>query len=648
MLKVRAASRGSTNSAIRCRLQSPISSSSSSSIPIVSAVNTGAALRRSPSPSRAPSPRRQLSTSSSSSSSSPPTASVTGFRPLARWSSVAVVATSILLAGSYLTLAPRRATISLESSSPFSTSAPFGLPRSSSQQNNKQPITMMTPLQVSARLRELEESYFVERGKGVVRYDVSQLPSNSPIEDDRSEKIVQVPLLTATSDKADSEAKAVSSDWMFWGVYDGHSGWTTSAKLRDALIAYVLSELDKTYVKSTPDSIYRLVPSPTAIDEAIQNGFVRLDNDIVHKSIEKLMAHPDKAGAAEYIAPALSGSCGLLAFYDTFSNNLRVAVTGDSRAVLGSVNERGEWTARALSVDQTGSNMEEAARIRKEHPGEESTVIRRGRVLGMLEPTRAFGDARYKWTRDIQEKMVRYFFGRRVPADFHSPPYVTAKPVVSTAHITPKAGDFLVLGTDGLYEMLTNEEIVGLVVQWLHKKKPDYFEQVQATIKERTASKTLWGRVFGTGSSSSLKTDSSSNSATDGASPAPATKVPASAGTIIKADHSELAVHVRDISPHPESQKQVFRRQPGTTPRFTVEDENIATHLVRNALGGADIQQVSMLVSIPAPISRSYRDDLTVTVVLFGDVGEPNDSGSVRVNEEGTRKNLKTHIKSKL
>lgn len=491
---------------------------------------------------------------------------------------------------------------------------------------------MMTPLQVSARLRELEESYFVDRGKGVVRYDVSQLPSNSPIEDDRSEKIVQVPLLT--SDDATNTHTPHSSDWMFWGVYDGHSGWTTSAKLRDALIAYVLAELDKVYVKSTSDSVYRLVPSPESIDGAIKQGFLKLDNDIVHKSIERLMAHPDKAGAAEYIAPALSGSCGLLAFYDTHSQDLRVAVTGDSRAVLGSMNEQGDWTALALSVDQTGSNDEEAARLRKEHPGESSTVVRRGRVLGTLEPTRAFGDARFKWTRDIQEKLVRFFFGRRVPQDFHSPPYVTAEPVVTTHKVTPKNGDFLVLGTDGLYELLTNEEIVGLVVQWLNAKKPEYFKQISETMKEKHSNKSLWGRVFGSGGSSSSEVSGKKTSANHGAE------------AIIKAEHSDLTVTVKDISPHPESQKQAILH--GNTSVFTVEDENIATHLIRNALGGADIQQVSMLVSIPSPISRSYRDDLTVTVVLFGDQGEDNDTGSVRVNEEGTRKNLKTHIKSKI
>jgi pyruvate dehydrogenase phosphatase len=38
-----------------------------------------------------------------------------------------------------------------------------------------------------------------------------------------------------------------------------------------------------------------------------------------------------------------------------------------------------------------------------EHPQEEKgDVIRDGRVLGGLEPSRAFGDGRYKWLREMQ------------------------------------------------------------------------------------------------------------------------------------------------------------------------------------------------------------------------------------------------------
>ena len=46
-------------------------------------------------------------------------------------------------------------------------------------------------------------------------------------------------------------------------------------------------------------------------------------------------------------------------------------------------------------------------RMQSEHPADEALdVIRNGRVLGGLEPTRAFGDSRYKWPREVQEVSV--------------------------------------------------------------------------------------------------------------------------------------------------------------------------------------------------------------------------------------------------
>lgn len=75
---------------------------------------------------------------------------------------------------------------------------------------------MLTPEQATQKLRKNDESYLVSRGRGVVRYDITQVPSNSPIEDDHAEKIVEVPLATA-------QDGSTSSDWMFWGVFDGHS-----------------------------------------------------------------------------------------------------------------------------------------------------------------------------------------------------------------------------------------------------------------------------------------------------------------------------------------------------------------------------------------------------------------------------------------
>jgi pyruvate dehydrogenase phosphatase len=80
-------------------------------------------------------------------------------------------------------------------------------------------LEMLTPEQATQKLRRNEESYLIGRGKGVVRYDVVQIPSNDPIEDDHSEKIVELPEALATA----TAARNPASDWMFWGVFDGHS-----------------------------------------------------------------------------------------------------------------------------------------------------------------------------------------------------------------------------------------------------------------------------------------------------------------------------------------------------------------------------------------------------------------------------------------
>lgn len=84
--------------------------------------------------------------------------------------------------------------------------------------SDRRMLNMLTPEQATEKLRKNEESYFVNRGKGVVRYDIVQVPSNSPIEDDHAELIVEVPSSVAANQNGEP-----SSDWSFWAVFDGHS-----------------------------------------------------------------------------------------------------------------------------------------------------------------------------------------------------------------------------------------------------------------------------------------------------------------------------------------------------------------------------------------------------------------------------------------
>lgn len=510
-------------------------------------------------------------------------------------------------------------------------------------------LEMMTPEQATSRLRRKEESFLVGRGQGVVRYDVVQLASNDPIEDDHAEKIVEIPDASQSASVVDSDQSA-SKDWMFWGVFDGHSGWTTSAKLRQALISYVARELNTTYNGSRKG----VVPTPDSIDQAIKRGFVGLDDNIVHASVESVLKNASKPHAAQTLAPALSGSCALLSFYDASTKTLRVACTGDSRAVLGrrSRDNPALWTAQPLSVDQTGSNPTEAARMRAEHPGEPD-VVRIGRVLGGLEPTRAFGDASYKWSRAIQDKLKRDFFGRTPNPQIRTPPYVTAEPVVSRAEISPERGDFLVLATDGLWEMLSNEEVVGLVGQWLERHPGAQATSAKthaANAKDERSAKWLSG-WFASGQTS-LSTEllpvdiSNSSNAEDGETGGQRTPI------------RQLQWGITDEGKTPSASTQP------SASRFICEDANAATHLIRNALGGKDRDMVCALLTLPSPYSRRYRDDLTVEVVFFGEEKRGNSEGltddigrggtglegRVVVNEEATNggRNTDNEVKAKL
>lgn len=334
------------------------------------------------------------------------------------------------------------------------------------------------------------------------------------------------------------------------------------------MISFVARELNATYKSALRDPALPF-PSPEAIDTAIKKGFLRLDHEIIHESVDKVMKSNSKRAAAEILAPAFSGSCALLSFYDSRSKLFRVACTGDSRAVLGRKGPAGKWIATALSEDQTGGTPSEMERLRAEHPGEEY-VVRHGRILGGLEPSRAFGDSMYKWSKDVQDRMKKNFFGKTASPLLKTPPYVTAEPIITTTKVEPEKGDFVVMATDGLWEMLSNEEVVGLVGQWLESQP-------------RTSTGTGTGRS----DKSWLKSWIGSYGNT----------LPVEKGPESENGGEGQRVPIR------QAQWNVV----GSDSRFVVEDKNAATHLIRNALGGRDRDMVCALLTLPSPFSRRYR-----------------------------------------
>ena len=208
-----------------------------------------------------------------------------------------------------------------------------------------------------------------------------------------------------------------------------------------------------------------------------------------------------------------------------------------------------------LSIDQTGLNKLEVARIKDEHPDEKMIINEKnGRTLGMA-PSRSFGDGVWKWPMAVAKETYSHFWSFR-PRDlklYLTPPYLIAEPVVTTAKIERK-GEFMVIATDGLWDCMSNEQAVKLVEMWLQAKKDGNFN-VQPKVE--VTKDTL------------------------------ATRIPR--GRRVKEED------------------------------FFVLDDNCATHLVRNALGGANEEVLCAVVGAAPSFSRSARDDITVQVVFFDD-----------------------------
>ena len=390
--------------------------------------------------------------------------------------------------------------------------------------------------QVTRIISQGAYSFRVRNVAGVSRYDGAQLASNSPCEDQFTHGKIPSPW---------NEGK----QWMAWAVFDGHSGWQTAELLKKQLLPFVRHSLSQ--VK--PPSNEGFLPEEL-VQRAITKGFVSLDDSIIKTALNTSQSEESLQHKVKKLAPAYAGSCALLSMYDPLTSTLHVACTGDSRAVLGQKRPDGRWEAIPLSVDQTGKNKEEIARLHQEHPGEEG-IIKDGRVLGIMV-SRAFGDCQWKWPLDFQQDMQRRFYGPPplTPRyDIRTPPYLTAEPVVTSTKIDPGNPSFLIMATDGLWDMLSNHQAVDLVGRWL----------------ETGAAKQ-------------------------------------------KNSNLEPTYEPFDFGRFWKGVSWKFVEE-----RTTVQDNNVAVHLMRNSLGGNHHELIAGRLAFSPPSSRRLRDDTTVQVVFF-------------------------------
>jgi len=356
-------------------------------------------------------------------------------------------------------------------------------PRRLTLPENRGYVPVLSPSQVSSILMQLETS---SAGSGPVKsFDSNLLASNTPTEDRRA-----ACELTETSGG-------------LFGVFDGHAGSACAQSVSERLFGYIalsllpIDEFEQySQVMRSEDppelvkkhrfredyvsedllhiylqSLHRYVTETlsfsgddvqlsSSIIDQLSTAFLRLDADISQEALPSA-----RAVDSDLLQVALSGACACVAHVK--GCQLHVASVGDCRAVIGRFGGDGTWTQVPLTVDQNVDNAAEVKRVVGDHPKSEwPSIIKNDRLLGLLVPLRAFGDIRFKWSRSDLQSLANVVTGARIhdliPSHYLTPPYLTAQPEVS--HHALRSNDrFMVIATDGLWDMMSSQEVVAIV-----------------------------------------------------------------------------------------------------------------------------------------------------------------------------------------
>ncbi|XP_022937431.1 protein phosphatase 2C 29-like [Cucurbita moschata] len=119
-------------------------------------------------------------------------------------------------------------------------------------------------------------------------------------------------------------------------------------------------------------------------------------------------------------------------------------------------------TALQLSTDHSTSIEEEVKRIKNEHPDDKQCIVN-DRVKGRLKVTRAFGAGFLKQPK-LNDALLEMFRNEYIG----TAPYLSCMPSLRHHRLCP-TDQFIVLSSDGLYQYLTNEEVVSYVENFMEK-----------------------------------------------------------------------------------------------------------------------------------------------------------------------------------
>ncbi|KAJ3691964.1 hypothetical protein LUZ60_012314 [Juncus effusus] len=237
---------------------------------------------------------------------------------------------------------------------------------------------------------------------------------------------------------------------IFCGVFDGHgqNGHLISKLVRDYLPFLILSERNSLFLSKNNDSNFSDeennydpltdLHSPNSVissqifedwKEACVNGFKAMDKEIGMKS---------------NLDSSFSGTTAVSIIKQ--GRDLIIANVGDSRAILARETEKGLIEAIQLTTDLKPSIPQEAERIKRNN----------GRVFALKDEPHI----QRVWLPDANFPGLAM---ARSLGDFQLKCYgVISTPQVSYHEISRK-DLFVVIATDGVWDVLSNEEVVKIV-----------------------------------------------------------------------------------------------------------------------------------------------------------------------------------------
>ncbi|KAH6769709.1 Protein phosphatase 2C family protein [Perilla frutescens var. hirtella] len=298
-------------------------------------------------------------------------------------------------------------------------------------------------------------SYSPSSPSEALDYDSFSLKSMSA--PSRSESFLNaMELQIAGGAAGEDRVQAVCSEengWLFCAIYDGFNGRDAADFLAGTLYETITShlnlldwDLDQDLSTENGD-----MPFKQSVLSSLQHAVDQAETEFLHMVEQEMDDRPDLVSI---------GSCVLLALLH--GKNLYLLNLGDSRAVLATYDQRiemkGKERLRAVQLTEshTVDNEDERIRVLSEHPDDSSTLVA-GKVKGKLKVTRAFGVG-YLKTKDMNDALMGILRVRNLI----SPPYVSVQPSL-IAHEVSDSDHFVVLGSDGLFDFFSNDEVVNLV-----------------------------------------------------------------------------------------------------------------------------------------------------------------------------------------